>query len=123
LIAGIDLGDLHAHRRLAEPGALPFELRDLLAVGEDRDHRRVRDLTVLAPIVDMAERRLDRALRDLLRFGRGVLLAAARLDLRRVIFALDVRNLEIFGVSLLDGVGKAWGRTGGAWKEGEAEQP
>ncbi len=51
LIAGIDLGDLHADRRIGETGAFPFELRDLLAVGEDRDDRRARDLAVLALVL------------------------------------------------------------------------
>ena len=39
-IAGIDLGDLHADRRIAEAGASPFKLRDLLAVGEHSDNGR-----------------------------------------------------------------------------------
>ena len=123
MIAGIDLGDLHADRRIGGTGAFPCELRHLLTVSEDRDDRRARNLAVLAFVLAIAEGGLHRPLRDLLRPGRLLLLAAARLDLRRVICALDVGNLEIFGVDFFDGVDKAWGRIGGAWKRGEAEQP
>ena len=108
--------------RHAEAG-LSLKLGDLLAVGEHDDDRRAHGLAVLALLLRVAENRPHRALRDLLRNRIAfvlvvilvVILAAARLDLGRIVFAVDIGRLEIFCVGLLDGLGKAWGRIGGAW--------
>ena len=114
-IAGIDLGDLHAHRRRAE-ARIAFELGDLLAVGEHDNDRRAHGVAVLALLFGVAENRLQRALRDLLRNRIAlvlvlvVILAAARLDLGRIVFAVDIGRLEIFCVGLFNGLGKAWRR-------------
>jgi hypothetical protein len=110
-IAGIDLGDLHAHRRIGGPAAVPFELGDFLAAVEDGDYRRARDVGFRASIFDIAERRLHSSLRDLLSGRRCVLLPAAGLDLRRRVDGRDVGHGEIFGVDLVDSFGEAWCRS------------
>ena len=119
-IAGIELGDLHAHRRHAKAG-LSRKLGDLLVVGEGDDDRRVHGVAVLVLLLGVAQNRPHRALRDLLRHRIAfvlvvilvVVLAAARLDLGRIVLAGDIGRLEIFRVGLLDGLGKARGRIGG----------
>ena len=106
-IGGIDLGDLHADRRIARAGAFALELGDLLAVGEhgnDRDGARL----FAGAFLPVAEHSLERAKRDLPARGLGFLLPASSLDIWRRRLDVEVLELEVFGISLLDRLGKAW---------------
>ena len=108
-IGGIDPGDLHADRRIACAGAFALQLRDLLAVGEHGDNGDGHRLLAGA-FLPVAERSLEGAKRDLAVRGLAFLLLfeAASLDVWRCRLGVEVLELEIFGISLLDRLGKAW---------------
>jgi hypothetical protein len=75
-IAGIEIGDLHAEWRIAEP-SIALELADLLAVEGDGDDRRAHGLVaILGLALGVGERRLERTFVDLLRRRRlGIFLS------------------------------------------------
>jgi hypothetical protein len=50
---------------------------------------------------------LRNLLRDWLPFVLVIVLAAARIDRGRIVAALRIRSVQIFGVGLLDGLGEA----------------
>ena len=116
-IAGIDLGDLHA------TGGMPKPVHRLRAWRSacrrrTRPRRRAHDVAVLALLLDVAQRRLHRALRDLLRTGSPSSSSSSSPPPASIFGASslpsDVGGLEIFRVGRFDGLGKARRRICGA---------
>ena len=119
-IAWVELGDLHTDWRIGEAGAVSFKLRNHSAVGGDGDDRDARHVTFLALLLDIAQRRLHAALRDLLRGGFRIVGASAGLDLRGGVLRREVGDAQVFRVELLDCFGKARLRVGEVWRKQEA---
>ena len=129
-IGGIDLGDLHADRRIARAGSFALELGNLLAAGEHGDDGDGGRLFA-RPLLPVAQRSLERAKRDLPARWLGFLLPASSLDIWGCRLDVEVLELEVFGIGLLDRLGETWcglcpnrqQRSGDDWEKEAAEWP